>query len=187
MRIKRNVSNIGYAANYVTYDPPPPSQFTATHWVYLPLVTYFYFNGDFEAGPRSWSQYSEKNWELIMNLEDYSSLGLYNHQGNYAAWLGGDYSETSIISQQLTIPSTVSRLGYWYWIDSVDSCGYDFAYVEFAGTRLKSYDLCYLRIRGVGPTNPSISPRTGAEPGSCPSRPPSILTLIYSAIYSWTT
>ncbi|MCU0578956.1 MAG: protease inhibitor I42 family protein [Desulfobacterota bacterium] len=149
MRIKRNVSNIGYAANYVTYDPPPPSQFTASHWVYLPLVTQFYFNGDFEAGPTvNWSQYSEKNWELIMNLGDYSSLGLYNHQGRYAAWLGGDYSETSIISQQMTIPSTAGRLGYWYWIDSVDSCGYDFAHVEFAGTLLKSYNLCYLQDTG---------------------------------------
>ncbi len=48
MRIKRNVSNIGYAANYVVYTysppalpptpPPSPSQTTTTHWVYLPVV-----------------------------------------------------------------------------------------------------------------------------------------------------
>jgi hypothetical protein len=48
MRIKRDVSNIGYAANYVVFaysppalpptPPPSPSQTTTTHWVYLPVV-----------------------------------------------------------------------------------------------------------------------------------------------------
>jgi predicted secreted protein len=34
MRITRGTSNIGYAANYVIYSAP----FTATHWIYFPLV-----------------------------------------------------------------------------------------------------------------------------------------------------
>ncbi len=68
MRIKRNVSNIGYAANYVVYTssppplpptpPPSPPQTAVTHWVYLPVVLndkgacqQIVCNGDFENGP----------------------------------------------------------------------------------------------------------------------------------------
>ncbi|MBI5584563.1 MAG: protease inhibitor I42 family protein [Deltaproteobacteria bacterium] len=158
MRIKRNVSNIGYAANYVTYDPPPPSPFIATHWSYLPIILSNHntvcqeplCNGNFEGGPSAaWSQSSAKGWELVMNLGDYDYVGLYNHQGNYAAWLGGDYSETAFVYQEITIPAAATQLGYWYWIDSVDSCGFDFAKVYFGETLLKSYDLCYTRDTGT--------------------------------------
>jgi C1A family cysteine protease len=158
MRIKNNVSNIGYAANYVIYDPPQPARFTPTHWVYLPMIISRQdvcqeplCNGGFEGGPNNaWVESSVKGWELILNLTgDYSSLGLFNHQGSYAAWLGGDYSETSLISQQITVPTWATNLEYWYWIDSADSCNFDFGYVEFAGTLLKKYDLCYTRDTGT--------------------------------------
>jgi hypothetical protein len=157
MRIKRDVSNIGYAANYVSYTPPLPTQFPATSWTFLPLIvnrptacTGPLCNGDFEGGPDGvWSETSVKGWELIMNLGTYDYLGLSNHQGSYASWLGGDYSETSLLTQEITIPASATHLTYWYWIDSEDSCGFDFAFVEFDGTRLKTYDLCFTRDTGA--------------------------------------
>lgn len=155
MRIKRNVSNIGYAANYVSYTPPP-AQFTPTHWIYLPFMTFGQntcsgplCNGNFEGGSNgAWTESSVMGWALIMDLGSYDYLGLSNHQGGYAAWLGGDYSETAVLSQETTIPASATHLGFWFWIDSVDSCGYDFATVAFQGTTLATYDLCFTQDTG---------------------------------------
>jgi hypothetical protein len=159
MRIKRNVSNIGYAANYVVYESssppisptpsPTPSEFTPTHWVYLPMILkekvscqQTVCNGDFENGPDgTWAITSSNSLQdfVIVNLSDY---GISNHSGNYAAWLGGDPAEDTTITQRITIPAGATQLGYWYWIDSNDSCGKSTAWVYLGTTLLTTYDLC---------------------------------------------
>ena len=144
MRIGYGISNVGYAANYVVYTSSAP--FVATDWVYLPLTlrnlrttpAFSLLNGDFENGrDGSWSEYSSNGWDLILDSSQLSPQG-----GNWAAWLGGDNYETSILSQQIVIPSNGTTLNYWYWSGSEDICGYDFAYVRFGSTDLKTYNLC---------------------------------------------
>ncbi|MFQ6102374.1 MAG: C1 family peptidase [Anaerolineae bacterium] len=144
MRIQYGVSQVGYAANYVIYNIP----LVASDWVYLPLVARSFgatptlSNGDFEGGrDGSWSEYSSNGWGLILQSSDLPSY-VSPHGGNWATWLGGDDDETSTLSQQATIPSDATTLNYWYWIDSEDWCGYDYAYVRFGSTTLKTDSLC---------------------------------------------
>jgi hypothetical protein len=44
----------------------------------------------------------------------------------------------------VAIPPDASTLGYWHWIDSVETCGfsYDLAWVRINDTDLSSIDLC---------------------------------------------
>jgi len=147
MRIKRSTSNIGHGANYVVYNPPP--QTPARNWVYLPVVLkdkgscqQTVCNRDFENGSDgSWLITSSNSLEdfVIVNLSDYD---ISNHSGNYAAWLGGDPAEVTTITQQITVPGDATQLGYWYWIDSNDSCGKSKGSVYLGSTLLKAYDLC---------------------------------------------
>jgi C1A family cysteine protease len=171
MRIKRNVSNIGYSANYMvyTYSPPPvpptptpsPSQTTTTHWVYLPVVLkdkgagqQTVGNGDFENGSDgSWLITSSNSLEdfVIVDLSDYE---ISNHSGNYAAWLGGDPAEVTTLTHHITVPVDATQLVYWYWIDSNDSCGKSQGTVYLDTTLLKTYDLCQVT---AGWTNEQIA------------------------------
>lgn len=144
MRIRWGVSNVGYGANYVVYTYVPPV--TPTDWVYLPLVqrqqgsVSLLANGDFEKGPNgAWGEYSSNGWPLILSA---ANLPVPPHGGSWAAWLGGDDNETSILSQQVTIPASASALTYWYWIGSSDICGYDYARVRFGNAILRTYNLC---------------------------------------------
>ena len=163
MRIKRNISNIGYAANYVVYTysppalpptpPPSPSQTTTTHWVYLPVVLkdnassqQTVSNGDFEKGSDgSWLITSSNSLEdyVIVDLSDYD---ISNHSGNYSAWLGGDPAEGTTLTQHITVPVDATLLDYWYWIDSNDSCGKSQGRVYLDSTLLKTYDLCQVTL-----------------------------------------
>jgi predicted secreted protein len=145
MWIRYGTSNVGYAANYIVYTSSSP--FVPSHWVYLPLALrnygtgYALRNGDFESGrDGSWSEYSSNGWALIMPA---ANLPIPPHGGSWTAWLGGDDDETSILSQQVTIPANATMLDYWYLDASDDLCGYDYAYVRFGSTTLKTYDLCY--------------------------------------------
>ena len=60
--------------------------------------------------------------------EDHSlnDLPIDAHSGSWAAWLGGDNNETSIIKQQVTVPTQAPYLTFWYAIGSNDNdCGPD--------------------------------------------------------------
>lgn len=96
-------------------------------------------NGDFESGPVGWEEYSFQGWPLILHKDD---LSVTPHGGNWAVWLGGDYDETSYISQTVTIPTGVTTLRFWHWIASEDSCDYDFAWVRINNTSVLNVDLC---------------------------------------------
>jgi C1A family cysteine protease/predicted secreted protein len=142
MRIKWGTSNVGWDANYVVYTTTNP--FTPTAWVNLPLVMRSYppelSNGDFEQGRNgSWRESSTHGYQLVLHA---SGLPASPHGGSWAAWLGGIESETSIITQSITIPTDATTLNYWYWINSEDLCGFDDAYVRFDSTTLQSYQLC---------------------------------------------
>lgn len=97
----------------------------ASNVIYLPLLTeplIGLVNGDFEAGPAGWGQFSENGWQLIVSATD---LPLSPHSGSWAAWLGGDNDEVAAIWQVVTIPADYPFLQFWYWIASSDVCGYD--------------------------------------------------------------
>lgn len=145
MRIRYGVSRVGYAANYVIYTPSAP--FVASDWVYLPLVlrnagafVSDLASGDFESGrDGAWAEFSSNGWPLIV---DRASLPVSPRGGRWSAWLGRGDSETSILSQQMTVPSNGATLNYWYWIDSEDACGYDYAYVRLGSSDLETHFLC---------------------------------------------
>jgi predicted secreted protein len=140
MTITYGTSMVGFAANYVTLPMNRPAR------ARLPLVLKTYGsagglrNGGFENGrDGSWSEYSSNGWSLILPG---SGIPVGPHSGNWAAWLGGDDNETSILSQIVTVPGDASVLAYWMWSASQDYCGYDYAYVRFGSTTLRTYNLC---------------------------------------------
>ena len=56
--------------------------------------------------------------------------------------MGGLDDETSILSQQVTIPAGQTVFSYYYWIGSSDTCGYDYGYIYVEGVRVKEIQLC---------------------------------------------
>lgn len=131
------------------HDPNSLTQFTPAHWVYVPVIfkdkgpcQQTVCNGDFENGPDGvWVITSSNSLEdfVIVNMSDY---GIFNHSGNYSAWLGGDPAEITTITQQITLPADAAQLDYWYWINSGDSCGQSKVTVTLDTIVLKTYDLC---------------------------------------------
>lgn len=109
-----------------TPPPPPPNPFT---------------NPGFESGPTAWTQFSAQGYDVIFQAADLPPY-VMPHTGNWAAWLGGLYNETSYVQQQITVPTSGTYLSYWHWITSADLCGYDFAYVKVNGTTVHTYNLC---------------------------------------------
>ncbi len=110
-----------------------------TRNVYLPLITkpQVLLNGDFEMGPAVWDQYSSHGWDVIWNDPTRA------HQGEWFAWLGGDYDEFSAISQVVKIPSGANALEFYYWIASDESgCQYDYYRVQIGGNIVLSDWLC---------------------------------------------
>lgn len=141
------VNNLGvYArvAQYTTWingyvSPLPPG----AHKTMLPVVyspVYPLLNGHFENGPNAgWTQSSTHGYQLIL---DSTALIVPPHGGAWAAWLGGEYNETSLISQVVTIPPAQPVLAFYHWVGSNDSCGYDKARVMIDNILLLPADLC---------------------------------------------
>jgi hypothetical protein len=96
-------------------------------------------NGNFEAGPTGWTQYSLLGWELIFHADD---LVVDPRGGQWAAWLGGDDNEVSYLQQQVTIPQATPYLAYYHWIASDDVCGFDVAQVVVNNVKVHEYTLC---------------------------------------------
>jgi hypothetical protein len=111
--------------------PPPPPPPPATT---IP-------NGDFESGPVVWTQYSLRNWPLILSAADLPQA-VSPRSGQWAAWLGGGDNETAYIRQQVTVSGANPYLHYWYWSGSQDVCGYDWAWVRLNNTAVHSHPLC---------------------------------------------
>ena len=96
-------------------------------------------NADFEQGRNvGWQETSTSGVPIVWNA---GQFGPPAHGGSWIAFLGGLNSETSTISQTLTIlPDT--KMAFWYQIVSVDSCGTSFARVLFDSTVVTTWDLC---------------------------------------------
>lgn len=112
--------------------------------LYLPLGMKAFpsiVNGDFEAGPAGWTEFSSNGFDLVLKWQD-SDLVVPPHSGNWAVWLGGWDNETGSIEQQVVVPSGAPHLAYWLWIASQDVCGNDFGRILVNGTQVKLYELC---------------------------------------------
>jgi hypothetical protein len=81
-------------------------------------------NGDFEQGPGiGWIEYSDHGWAIILET---GYMPVDPRSGEWAAWLGGEYNDLSLVAQEITVQSGNPYLVFWYWIASADYCGYDF-------------------------------------------------------------
>lgn len=98
-------------------------------------------NGNFEAGPVAWRQFSQQGWELIFPKEDLPQQ-IPPHGGNWAAWLGGDDSERAYLEQLVTVPQASPYLTYFHWIESEDSCDKDYAAIYANSIKITEYTLC---------------------------------------------
>ena len=81
------------------------AQSASAYSVYLPLISKVQFlqNGDFEKGlDGSWKETSTKGFPLTLTGGDLQ--GIVPQSGVWAAWLGGELLETSILSQGIMIP-----------------------------------------------------------------------------------
>ncbi len=135
-----------------TASPPPPSP-TATPTpsptptqTPTPTITPTpqLRNGDFEQGPGvAWSEQSSNDFALV--VPDNELTRITPHGGTYAAWLGGGTSETSVLSQTMSIRDAhvFTTLRFFYWIGSEETtCGNDTTTVGFGGNELMATDLC---------------------------------------------
>jgi hypothetical protein len=94
------------------------------NFIYLPLIVGDGIkipNGDFEAGRTIWTESSKLSNILIVQENDLPR-GISPHNGNWAAWLGGDNDEQAYIEQSLFFNPDYRYLIYWYWIDWPFSC-----------------------------------------------------------------
>jgi len=111
--------------------------------VFMPFVSRNIFatlaNGTFEAGRSGWSEFSLREERLILPAQ---TAQLAAHSGEWIAWLGGISREVSFVQQQVTISRQTPVLQFWYWITSLDDCGYDFGGVVINGTVADKFDLC---------------------------------------------
>jgi len=121
--------------------------FVPTDWAYIPgtfdvLPVQELTNGDFEQGQGvGWIESSSGGWPVVLHASTLPAL-FQPHGGEWAAWLGGADLEYTILSQEVTIPVDAPVLTFFYQIDSIDYCGYDFGGVFVSGTSVDYYDLC---------------------------------------------
>lgn len=121
--------------------PPTP------HLIYLPAVMHQerlpLRNGNFEAGTAVWQESSSKSLRLILQRDELE--GIEPHSGEWAAWLGGQVAESSILSQQFTIPLDQTTLTYWRAVAVPANCGRDVATVLVTNpviNEIEQFNLC---------------------------------------------
>ncbi len=124
-----------------TATPSPTSNPTSTptHTLTPTTTACGIGNCDFEQGATVWTEYSQNGWSLILQA---AALPVLPHGGSWAAWLGGDYNEIAYLQQSVLVPANLPYLGYWHWIDSLDACGFDHAYIRINDNLVHQYDLC---------------------------------------------
>jgi hypothetical protein len=99
-------------------------------------------NPGFENGADgAWTEYSAHGWPIIVDSTQLGTV-VTPHNGQWAAWLGGELDDISSISQTVAITQQSSTLKYWKWIGSQDVCGYDFGRILINGSAVYSFDLC---------------------------------------------
>jgi secreted trypsin-like serine protease len=98
-------------------------------------------NGNFEAGPTGWTQYSLQGWDIIYHVDDLPA-SVFPRSGQWAAWLGGEDNEVSFLQQLVTIPQATPYFTYYHMIASIDTCNHDFAQVVVNNVKVHEYSLC---------------------------------------------
>ena len=98
-----------------------------------------FLNPGFEQGHVAWTEYSWLGFDLITEASEDTITA---HSGSWFAWLGGANSESSELSQVITISASTPYLHYWYWVGSQDVCGYDFFAINVNGTQVAEFTLC---------------------------------------------
>lgn len=98
-----------------------------------------FLNPGFEQGHVAWTEYSWLGFDLITEASEDTVTA---HSGSWFAWLGGANSESSELSQVITISASTPYLHYWYWVGSQDVCGYDFFAINVNGTQVAEFTLC---------------------------------------------
>jgi len=122
---------------------------TPTHWAYLPLISNqeipagLLSNGGFEDGPVTWGLSSTHGRALIVTTAALTATGHTAHGGQWAAWLGGVFTETAAIAQTVLVPPDAPYLAYWQWVDSAETgCHYDIVSIWVNGNVEDAYGLC---------------------------------------------
>ena len=88
-----------------------------------------------------WTQNSTNNWDLIYNTGQLPPIA--PRGGSWLAWLGGDDSETAILSQTITISADRPILNYWFDSGSIDaSCIADYFSVKVGSTVIIFEPVC---------------------------------------------
>lgn len=132
-----------------TATPPPapvPSP-TPTPTPVPPACAERLVNGGFEAGRTAWSESSVHGYPLICTGATCGRGNAPAQAGAWNAWLGGANSEASEVRQTVALPAVASAsLGYSYWVDSSDYCGYDYAFLNVISdgkiAQSKRFSLC---------------------------------------------
>ncbi len=106
-------------------------------------------NGNFEAGPAAWSEYSKQGFDLIC-ADANCGASIVPSSGDYLAWLGGVNREYAEVSQRVAVAAGErATLRYRYQTESEDYCGYDYGYVRVraAGVTdmVQRFNLCASR------------------------------------------
>jgi subtilisin family serine protease len=98
-------------------------------------------NGDFELGSTvGWTQSSSLGNNLITTS---FPQGVAPHSGAYAVWLVRANTETTSISQSVTVPSASPYLSFYHWVQSAESsCSWDYGYVRINGVSVSTLGLC---------------------------------------------
>ncbi len=93
-------------------------------------------NGNFESGGSGWTEFSSNGFSLI------GAWGLAQ-SGSVSTWLGGANTETSRISQVVTIPAGIhfGSLAFWYRLTAFD-CARDIGKLIINGSDVLIYSLC---------------------------------------------
>jgi photosystem II stability/assembly factor-like uncharacterized protein len=120
-----------------------------TNTLYLPIVgvnaglSMPLANGGFENGPAQWDSSSAQARTLIVPSSVLTTSNVAPHSGDWAAWLGGAFTETASVQQTVLIPPSAPYLAYWQWVDSAEAaCYIDFASVWVNSAIVDSYGLC---------------------------------------------
>lgn len=134
-----------------TATPTGTPMATPVHRAYLPLmakalptptatlVSLAIRNGDFEQGHADWSEVSANGYALITVSAD---LPIPPYAGDWVAWLGGLDNEISTLGQRVTVPVGDSQLSFWMFMNSGDTCGYDWYQTIVDGTVVDEFTLC---------------------------------------------
>lgn len=111
--------------------PPTPA---------APPTTNTLDNPNFDQGPEvGWTEYSSQGYDVIMN----GPKGFGARSGEYLAWLGGVHSDTSWISQTVTVPVSHPFLTMYLMASSQeDSCAYDKASIMVDEYQVTTIPLC---------------------------------------------